>query len=64
MNKSQKNTIESLCKAISEMAINCDHDLTGEHRQNYNARIVEAMKCLVILYPIEMSIAMAGAKLF
>lgn len=64
MDKTQKKIIESLCKAVSEIAINVDHDLTGEHRQNYNPRIIKVMKCLVILYPVEMCIAMGNAKLF
>ena len=53
-----------LCCVIAEMAVNCGYDLTGDHRKNYNFRILKALDCLVKIYPLEMGKALAEAKLF
>jgi hypothetical protein len=56
--------INKLCRAIAEMAENCNHDLVGQHRENYNPRIMAAYFALLKLYPLQMSREIAHAELF
>lgn len=56
--------IESACLAIAEMAVNCEHDLVGDHRENYNPRIMTALKSLAQIFPAHMAEAIQKAKLF
>ena len=56
--------IQKLCDVVAEMSINCDGDLVGEHRKNYNPRIAKATSALIRLYPEQMSIAINKAETF
>lgn len=56
--------VATLCLAVAEMEKNCDHDLCGDHRNNYNSRILVAKKALINLYPFEMATALKKARLF
>ena len=60
----RKDNVLRVCKNIAEMAVNCDHDLTGDHRRNYNPRIDSAGIALAELFPVEMFDAMKQAVLF
>ena len=60
----RKDMVLRVCRDIAEMAVNCNHDLTGDHRKNYNPRIDSAGMALSELFPVEMFDAMKQAKLF
>ena len=56
--------IEKLCNAIADLHKNCDGDLCGEQRRNYNPRIETAMIAVLKLFPAQAAKAIVDAKLF
>lgn len=47
--------IDELCRALKEMAENCDDDLCGDHRKFYNPRIKKGFLIVSRIFPKSMA---------